>query len=102
MTWLAGIPADDDHGHSDNTRRATRRCAHLRDEEGRVQATKAAGAARGFRRALGGPALQLPVGLCRLAFACHGQCLVISTQSGAVFSAELQLDCCLDELVVGC
>lgn len=77
---LAGIPDDDDDddGLSGNARRATR--AHLRDEEGRVQATKAAGAARSFRGALGGPALQLPVGLCRLAFACHGQCLVISTQ----------------------
>jgi hypothetical protein len=51
-------------------------CAHLRDEEGRMQATKTRGAARRFR-SLGCPGLQLAVGLCRPAFAaCHGQCLV--------------------------
>lgn len=77
------------HDVSDNARRATRSCAHLRDEEGRVQATKASGAARGFRRTLGSPALKLPVGLCRLTFACHGQCVVIIEPVGTVFSAEL-------------
>lgn len=97
MTCKVSIPDDDnnDHHHrlSDNARRATPSCAHLRDEEGRVQAPKSSGAARGVRRALGSPALQLPVGLCRLAFACHGQCVVMIDPVGAVFSAELQRNC---------
>lgn len=96
MACKVSNPDDDDQHPSDNARTATRRGAHSRDEEGWVQATKTSGAARSLGRALGGPALQLPVGLCRLPFACHGQCSVISNP----MDAELRLlDCCVDELL---